>query len=401
MTDSFPILTNVTPEILLRDYKLFDDDDNENNTWKNYESCYNEKFYKAILNIFKTGNIIYSSLDGFYTFKFIDSNYEDTTKYTRGKYNGEGILNAGDIITIKTEHFDFGIFVTEVIKNDKVLSRINSSIYEQPDDELINEVNSYYSTVIDTNGRKYSIRMDEDENTFKISNQIIPFINPNNSFLVPSNQSKYYTIHASNMKEMDIILNRNTLTYNKNYANPKLQKIESDLNEQSVIIPKISMFPIESENDKINNFDCNIRGFFTVHRSYKDNYNSLVNCLNFEIYFVNQIKYSNNILTLPFLICDNNENQVCLVNDENNSSCFYSGGGFYNDNQYIKDHDFKQNNLFEVIDFAIYSPVFFTKKLNQIESIDNEDIQNEMDELKQSIKSSVNEQPNERRCQIV
>lgn len=410
-------ITNVTQDILLYE---------EDNDWKNCKDYYKFEFYKAMLNLYKTGDIVDFS-KGFYQFNV--ENYIDTTTFERASYTINDVkvntLIAGDIITFETDHFDFGIFVTEVQYNNTVLSKINTSIYEKPETSFILTTNFAFSTVKDTLGNCYVIKKRVDNN--QMEKQISTFLNLDKQ-IQPSNLSVYDPTAINNDNSpysssyyYDTIFNENRLIYENNSFNYKTIEGTND-----VIIPNQDEVAKKSETNTIKPFNCNIKGFFSVHRSKSINDEPILQCMNFEIYFINSIKSgtnSNEIINNNFLQCvkETNDGQdnyyVYLVDDSTHSSCFFSGGGFYNSNQYNPNDSNTDNNKFKlnggINGFHIYSPYFFTDQPKPVtkqiknyqkknERIYIDDYKNDRLDMLRSIKTSNQNNPNDNKgCTIV
>lgn len=405
-------ITNVTQDILLYE---------QDNDWENCNDYYRFEFYKAMLNLYKTGDIVDFS-KGFYQFNV--ENYIDTTTFERASYtiNGEQIntLIAGDIITFETDHFDFGIFVTEVQYNSNILSKINTSIYDKPETSYILTNDFAFSTVKDTLGNCYVIKKRVDNN--QMEKQISTFLNLSKQ-IQPSNLSVYDPTAINNDNSpysssyyYDTIFNENRLIYKNNSFDYKTIEGTND-----VIIPSQDEVAKKSETNTIKPFNCNIKGFFSVHRSKSINNEPILQCMNFEIYFINHINSnsdSNIIIDNNFLQCrkDTNDGKyyVYLVDDSTHSSCFFSGGGFYNSNQYNSDNS---QNKFElrggINGFHIYSPYFFTDQPKPVtkqiknyqkknERIYIDDYKNDRLDMLRSIKTSNQNNPNDNKgCTIV
>ena len=310
---------------------------------KNYYETYKQDFYTFILTLIKTGDIYCNGKE----YQFIPSNYIDTTNYNRATYNNKGVLLAGDIIAFKTDTFDFSIFVTRVKSNDnenKTLSSIRSSIYEKPEPFVDLTSDNIFSTAKDTSGNCYSIIL-EDKTNFNVTKRILPFLNYDLS-LTPSNLSEYCTgtcnteFIGSDYKD-------------KLFNNNLLKRFPHGLRESppvyDVVVP--SDLYSESDVDGIKPFDCIINGIFTVHRTLKTGEEEQLQCMNFEIYFDKRISttFSDGKLTsidLGFFEYKFNVDRylVGLKSDETHTSCFFSGGGFYNDN--MKWFDVETVNIY-------------------------------------------------------
>lgn len=349
----------------------------ENNNWKNYYDFYNNKeieekeFYQFLLKLFKTGDIIKDGI----TYEFTKDNYIDTTYFKRGYYKDDDnnihyVLNAGDILTFQTLNFDFGIFITEVKIGDKTISKINSNIYEKPEPSYLLTNDNLFSTCKDTLGNSYVIKIDDSNftNTKKILNTYL-----NTNIIKPSNQSIFSQSIISNSNYQTNINN----LFKRNKLISKYNKLDyKEINNNNTIVfPNNEQKAIENNEETIKNFDCIIKGFFSFHRSKNDDDDDqnedIIQCMNFEICFDNEIKtnFENNNfkgIEINFLnyINKNNKFYIYLKNDPTNSSCFFSGGGFYNINQHNEGNN--DNNIFEIYDdneikgFSIHSPYFFT-----------------------------------------
>lgn len=415
-------ITNITQDI-----KLYEVD----NEWNNCKDIYGIDFYVALLNLYKTGKIFNKGIE----YDFIAENYIETTNFKRSKVivNNEecSVLIAGDILTFETEHFDFGIFVTEVNINGEITSRIDTSIYEQPKPSYIISDKDVFSTVKDTLGNCYVIKKKDENNN--LTKQIYTFLNVENT-IEPSNVSEYDPNSINNNNSdyncayyYNTLFNENRLFYNNGNLDFKQENSILD----RVIIPNQDELA-EKENpigEIVDQFKCNIKGLFSVHRSKKVNDEPILQCMNFEICFDSSIEsmyednyfigVKNNFLKCLRILDGNtyiNNYEIYLRNDTDNSSCFFSGGGFYNDNQY---NDSQVNNKFYLthdetnkFGFHIYSPYFFTdqpKPLTKKKIINkNNDIvymenyQNEKLDLLKSIHISTNpNDKNNKGCSIV
>ena len=422
-------LSNITYDIKLTD-------GSGENDWENCKKVFSIDYYIPLLNIYKTGDII--DLTKMIKYEFTKDNYIETTNYERSEIDGEKVLVAGDILTFKTRGFDFAIFVTEVSVNNQITSRINTSIYEKPENSYIYDETKprIFSTAKDSLGNCYVLKKigyDQDEQNYDYSTikKIFPFLNIDNN-LEPSNLSHYDPEGINNDNSpyaskyyYDTIFEENRLIYD--YDKLIYKGIKGTNN---IIIPNEEEVAKKSEIDGVKPFDCNIKGFFSVHRSKMYNEEPITQCMNFEIYFENEIK-SNFIedndtqtfksIEINFMECikdDQGNYRIYLKDDPSNSSCFFSGGGFYNNNQYNPEDQNTNNNLFQleegINDFHIYSPYFFTDqskpytkkpvyyKNKRDKPFYMEDYKNEnMDMLKSLHMSSHPNEKNEKGCNIV
>lgn len=347
-------ISNDTKDILL-----------DENDWKNCYDFYGIEYYKALLNLYKTGNIIYNGKE----LIFNSENYIDTTYFDRSNINNQNILIAGDIITFRTLNFDIGIFINEVELNNKITSKIITDIYNKPKTTIIATNDMIFSTSKDTLGNCYVLKYDYNK---EFINKIYPFIE-NNNFIIPSNKSNYlYSINNnSNYSSFKLTNNyfiNNKLIYNNNFRLPKLNNFIENSND--VIIPNFNEFAKKNNEEIIKPFNCNIKGFLSIHRS-KENLNEpFIQCMNFEINFFNNIKLydlnSFNIFEMPFLNYNESNNIIKFIKDLNNKSCFFSGDGFYINN-INKNFNLIENDL-NIKNFSIHSPIFFTnvQQNNQI-----------------------------------
>ena len=424
-------ITNVTQDISLYE---------SGNTWQNCKDYYNMDFYDALLNLYMTGDII--DISKVKEYRFNTENYIETTNYERGKFTINDTqyttLIAGDIITFETDHFDFGIFVTEVKVGNNILSKINTSIYEQPERSFIfsGNDNVVFSTVKDTLGNCYVIkkRINYDQDIHKMTKDMITFLNLKKT-LEPTNTSIYDPEVINNNNSdysssyyYDTIFNENRLFYSQ-YGLDYGDCYKSIKGTNNVVIPSESEVAKKGTETIVQPFNCVIKGFFSVHRSKDIEEEATLQSMNFEIYFENTIKSDLNtseqikkVIEINFLECTEEEVNgekkyyVYLKDDSTYSSCFFSGGGFYNTNQYNSSDSSTSNYKFELKNglsgFHIYSPYFFTDQPKPLtkkrvindksnQSVYIEDYKNDRLELLKSIKSTHPNDNNNKGCTIV